>query len=98
MKNQLEIPKFNSEVEEADWWYENRDQLAEYFAQASREGRFTWGSTVLQRVRQKTGAADNITIPVSPEDRLKIHSLASEQRQDDAAYIAALVHDVLIRK
>jgi hypothetical protein len=31
------IPKFNSEAEEADWWYEHRAELEEEFLQAAKE-------------------------------------------------------------
>jgi len=33
------IPTFATEAEEADWWFDNQDELAKDFEQAFAEGR-----------------------------------------------------------
>ncbi len=37
--SELEITKFNTEAEEADWWHDHRDQVEASFVQAAKEGR-----------------------------------------------------------
>ena len=39
----LVIPKFSSEAEEAEWWYQNREALAEEFARAESKGKLHFG-------------------------------------------------------
>jgi hypothetical protein len=51
MKDRPEIPKFASEEEEANWWFENRARVEEEFVEAARAGRLRSGSTVLSRAR-----------------------------------------------
>jgi hypothetical protein len=51
------IPKFETEAEEARWWYENREELARDFDNAVREGRTGPGSMARLRERQRTAGA-----------------------------------------
>lgn len=39
----LVVPKFESEAEEAKWWYDNRGKLSDEFEQAFKEGRLRRG-------------------------------------------------------
>jgi hypothetical protein len=52
------IPKFETEAEEARWWYENREELAQDFVNAVREGRAGPGSMARLRERQRTREAE----------------------------------------
>ena len=58
MNNRIEVPKFASEEEEADWWFENRGKVEEEFLKAAGTGRLRSGSTALCRARE---AADALT-------------------------------------
>lgn len=40
----LKVPKFETEAEEAKWWYDNEDLVAAEFVKAAREGRLRIGS------------------------------------------------------
>lgn len=52
MKNDvLEIPKFNSEREEAEWWDNNPDFALQLLQQAKAEGRLGHG-TVVRRMAE----------------------------------------------
>lgn len=44
----LAIPKFETEAQEAEWWYQNREALAEEFELAQQKGRLRFGSNALQ--------------------------------------------------
>jgi hypothetical protein len=41
MKSGPEVPEFQSEAEEAQWWFEHRDETALWMEQAKAEGRTT---------------------------------------------------------
>ncbi len=85
----LAIPKFNTEVEEAEWWYQNREALAEEFELAERKGQLHFGSTALRL------AKGEITVRVSPEDAATIQKLAAQSGQPEAAYAGAVLHEAL---
>jgi len=36
---ELDLPHFNSEAEEADWWYNHRDQVEANMVQAAADGK-----------------------------------------------------------
>jgi hypothetical protein len=48
----LKIPSSASEDEEAEWWFQNREELADDFARAASEKRLKSGSTVLRRAEE----------------------------------------------
>jgi uncharacterized DUF497 family protein len=48
-----EIPKFETEAEEARWWYDNRDKLSDEFDKAAEGGRLPRGAVA--RLRAKRG-------------------------------------------
>jgi hypothetical protein len=49
------LPKFASEAEEAQWWYDHRDEIADDMIAASREGRLGEGSRAryLRRTQER---------------------------------------------
>jgi hypothetical protein len=49
------IPVFETEAEEAKWWYDHREELADDFVAAIREGRT--GSGVVRRFQMREEAA-----------------------------------------
>jgi hypothetical protein len=49
----LKIPKFENEVDEANWAYENREELAAAFHEAVQEGRVRQG-TLKRRALMET--------------------------------------------
>jgi len=76
----LAIPKFNTEAEEAEWWYQNREALAEEFELAERKGTLHFGSAALR------WAKGEIIVRVSTEDAVTIQKLAAQNGQKEAAY------------
>ena len=91
---ELEIPKFSSETEEADWWYENRERLSQQFLRGAMEGTLKHGSTVLERTRSRRQAS-SITVPLSPAELDRIHELAQRRGIEDAAYAHELLKQAL---
>ena len=51
----LNVPKFADEAEEARWWFENQDLVADECELAEREGRLGHG-TVARRASLATNA------------------------------------------
>ena len=49
------IPKFNSEEEEANWWYDHREDTAQWFVEAHERGETTTLAEMLARRSKKTG-------------------------------------------
>lgn len=85
----LSIPQFDTEAEEAEWWYQNREALAEEFGLAERRGRLHFGSAALRL------AKGEVIVRVSPEDAATILKLAAESGQPEAAYAGAVLHEGL---
>jgi hypothetical protein len=85
MKNdteELKIPKFENEAEEANWAFENREGLAAAFHQAEQEGRVRQG-TLKRRARLEDvlhDALQSIQLVVAPEE-LKGRSLVAVLRE-----------------
>jgi len=56
--NDRKLPKFKDEAEEARWWYEHRDEVADDMIKAMREGRTGPGSVA--RLRAKLQAEEAV--------------------------------------
>jgi hypothetical protein len=52
------VPKFKSELEEAEWWDRHRDETAEWMEEATATGQTTSLSEVLQR--RQSGATPTV--------------------------------------
>jgi predicted DNA binding CopG/RHH family protein len=88
----LKIPKFENEAEEANWLYENRENLANEFLQAAKEGRVRQG-TLLQR-----GITPPTTIRLAPEDISRARALAERRGLRYQTYLKMLIHEALERE
>lgn len=56
MENRI-IPKFASEAEEAEWWYDHREEIAADMLAAVREGRNGIGTLGRAKLRAEAEAA-----------------------------------------
>jgi hypothetical protein len=86
MAQRLEVPKFANESEEARWWFDNRDAVADEFELAEREGRLGRGSAA--RLAN--------AISLDPEDAVRARSLAQQRGLDYEAYVKMVVHQALL--
>jgi hypothetical protein len=57
MKTRI-IPKFETEAEEAQWWYDNREQTAADLLAAVREGRNGIGTLGRAKLRAEQAKAE----------------------------------------
>ncbi len=79
MIEKLDIPKFESEAEEAEWWDRHREDTAKWLEEAVAAGQTTTLSAVLKHARERSGltVAGASTPAVVPE----FAALAREARQ-----------------
>ena len=59
MNDRLEVPKFASEEEEANWWFENRGKLEEEFLEAARSGQLRSGAASILHRAMETETPDH---------------------------------------
>jgi hypothetical protein len=95
MNDGLEIPNFASEEEEAEWWFQNREKLADGFVRAAGEKGLKSGSTVLRRVRAADRLDHALTIHVSEDDAIKIRHMAAQYGQAEEECAASILHRAL---
>jgi predicted DNA binding CopG/RHH family protein len=85
------IPEFANEAEEADWWYQQRDQLT-----AQAEAALARGELKLRRHPVQTPApARNITIRVAEQDLARARDLAAKRGLRYQTYLKMLLHEAL---
>jgi hypothetical protein len=88
------IPRFASEKEEADWWYENREKHAEEFIQAAAEGRVQRGNLREHFAALRRGSK----ISLDPETAKEAQELAERCGVDVPHMLRTLVHEALQRQ
>ncbi|MEO8726760.1 MAG: hypothetical protein ABI383_11665 [Acidobacteriaceae bacterium] len=87
------LSKFNSEAEEAAWWYDHQDDIAQAFIEAEQHGTLRHGTVARL-------AAEHLPSNVLlPDHDLE---LARKQAQavgvDPEDYIRSLLHEALLRE
>ncbi len=90
----LVVPKFETEAEEAQWWYDNRDAVGENFAEAIKNGTIHRGgpAALLRETRA-------ITLRIPNSDIERIEKLADEKGFTSIqGCISALLRDALDRE
>jgi len=90
----LVVPKFETEAEEAQWWYDNRDAVDKNFVEAIKNGTIHRGgpAALLRETRMV-----QVRLPNTDLDR--IEKLAGEKGFTSIqGCISALLHDALDRE
>jgi predicted DNA binding CopG/RHH family protein len=73
------IPKFTSEEEEANWWYDHREETAEWMAEAFEKGETTTLAAVLERRRLKLAATPTVSIGIDTADMARARAIAEKK-------------------
>jgi predicted DNA binding CopG/RHH family protein len=94
MKKQL-VPKFQSEAEEAQWWYENRNLMAKRMEKAVAEGRTTTLSQILDNARKNAGPTPTVSIRIDPDDLKRARIFAQSKGLRYQTYLKMLIHEAL---
>jgi hypothetical protein len=92
--NQKPIPKFATEAEEAQWWFEQRHDFLEQAKEALARGELK-----LRRLPPSpagaTGQTKNITIRVADQDVVRARGLAAKRGLRYQTYLKMLLHEAL---
>jgi len=92
MSEKRYLPAFASEAEEAQWWFDHREEHGVEFVQAIREGRITNGS------KRRIAVAQSTPILLDADEASIALVLASNAGLDYADYVKQLLHDALLRE
>ena len=90
--NKRQIPTFATEADEADWWFEHADDLADDMAKAAEEGQLGRGTTM------KRAIALNNLVQLEPRDMALARDQAAQRGLDYQTYIQSLLHEALLRE
>ena len=78
MDKLLDIPHFENEEEEANWWFENRDKVTAAFERAAKEGQLRQRSGAIAVLLRLQGT---LNLRIAGEDLAAIRRLASRDGQ-----------------
>jgi hypothetical protein len=95
MSKKLIIPKFRPEAEEAQWWYEHRDETTVSMDEAVAKGRTTTLPRILEQARQRSGATPTVSIRIDPADLSRARLFASRKGLRYQTYLKMLLHEAL---
>jgi predicted DNA binding CopG/RHH family protein len=93
MTTKQEIPKFQTEDEEAQWWFDHREETALWMEKAVAEGRTTRLTEILAKRRH--GATPTVSIRIDPADISRARSLAERRGLRYQTYLKMLLHEAL---
>lgn len=91
MKEKLKNQNFRNETEEARWWEEHQDSLAEEFEKAAEAGVLGHGTAA------RKGSTPTTTIRLDPEDIAKARVQAERRGLRYQTYLKMLIHEGLER-
>ena len=97
-KKKLEIPKFKSESEEADWWASRtgRDYVKRKSVEAQSKGHKAKGSSLVAKINQKSSVQIAIRLPEA--DIARARKLAERKGLGYQTLLKMLVHEGLARE
>ena len=96
MKSQFVIPKFQSEAEEAQWWFDHREESGVLIEEAVAAGRTSKLSDII-RIRQTTGNTPTVSIRIDPADLSRARMLAERRGLRYQTYLKMILHEALER-
>lgn len=94
MKGKPVVPQFKSEAEEAQWWFDHRDETAEWIQRAADEGRTT-NLAAIRRKRRESGSTPTVSIRIDPADLSRARALAERRGLRYQTYLKMLLHEAL---
>ena len=93
-----EIPKFNTEAEEAKWWDEHLDEFEDDTAEALNSGTAQVLTRERLNERLHSNSPANAPIQLPDADLKRARDLAGAKGLDYRTYIQTLLHDALERE
>src|SRR5262245_27498517 len=86
--------RFKTEAEEAEWWSENQELIAERFEKAKASGKLGKG-TVARMAQEQAGASPTITIRLPESDLARARNLAAKRGLRYQTYLKMLLQEAL---
>ena len=87
------LPAFASEAEEAQWWFDHREEHADNFLKAAAEGRVKRGAFAARLA----AAQNRVVLNLGPDDMAKAKAVAERSGLEVDALIYQIVQDALNR-
>ena len=78
MADKLKVPKFDSEADEAQWWYDHREEVTKAFEEAAARGELRTGTAARLARQHATGSTPTTTIRLDPQDIFRARALAAK--------------------
>ena len=90
-------PHFKHEAQEAAWWENNQDLVADHFAQAKAEGKLGQGTVarLAQERANRSGPSPTITIRLPKDELDRARALAAKRGLRYHTYLKMLLHQSL---
>jgi len=96
MMKKREVPAFQSESEEARWWYAHRDELDLGFEQAAQSG--TLKKVSRAEILKRLSGTRVVSIRLPEGDLAKLRRLAVEKGLPYQTYLKSLLHEGIRRE
>lgn len=95
MTDRLKLPKFATEAEEAQWWYDHREELAQAVEAAAARGELRSGSAARLAREQAAGVTPTTTIRLDRADIARARALAAKRGLRYQTFLKMLLHEAL---
>jgi predicted DNA binding CopG/RHH family protein len=86
------LPDFQSEAEEAKWWFDHQDEITDAFELAAEEG------TLLTGEAAKVKALPTTTIRLDPADIELARAQAERKGLKYQTYLKMVIHEALLKE
>ncbi len=94
MSIEHEIPEFATEADEAQWWFDHREDTGALMEDAAAKGRTTSLSAILKK-RREGGVTPTVSIRIDPADLSRARALAERRGLRYQTYLKMLLHEAL---
>lgn len=103
----IKVPKFPTEAEEANWWFENQNMLLKEFKKAAKAGTLGHGGALRLFVEKgipfpepakAPAPTPTTTIRLDPEDIAKARVQAEKRGLRYQTYLKRLIHEALLKE
>lgn len=94
MSEKIIVPKFETEAEEADWWFDNREAHGEIHARAMDEGRTM---NLRELLKQRGLEVPRISVQFDYDDIAKAGKQAAARGVELESYMRDLMHEALLK-
>ncbi len=96
MANKIVVPKFKTEAEEAQWWFDNRRKVEDALMDAMDSG--TIGRGAARRLTSEARTSRNVTIRMAEADLDLARKQAEEKGLPYQTYIKSILHEALVER